>query len=94
MDNKGFIKSNLTEIAYKGKTYPCKELTNANGDTDNLATETLLEAMGDNPDEWGDEERAVDETICYYATEGQFNATDDEICTLLHDAGCMIADYE
>ncbi len=92
MIQEGFIKSEQTTIEYKGQEYPCKELTNIHGDVDYVATTALSDAMGEDADEWGDEEREVDEQMCYYLSEEDFNATDDRIAEILNEAGCMIAD--
>ncbi len=88
----GFIKSELATIEYKGREYPCKELTNIHDDVDYVATQELADALGNDVDAWGDEERAVDEQIAYYLSVDEFNASDDKIAEILNEAGCMIAD--
>lgn len=89
---KNKITSELKTLNYNGKDYEVKLLTNANGDTDYLATEELCNALGEDADKWGAEERMVDEQICFYATEEQFNSSDEEIAEMLNEAGCMIAE--
>ena len=89
---KGFITSELHTITYKGKEYPIKMLTNADEDTDFVATEELIDSFDEDVDNWGDEERSIDEMMCAYLNEEDFNASDDELAVKLYDMGCYIAD--